>query len=83
MVEKYVTINNKKNTPSILLSIIFLHAWSHFIILDFKMKSFPFIVFYFRWRMLVDSTLEFGNKDCGSFYIFLLYIFNTMILQQS
>ena len=42
-------MNNKENTASILLSIIF---WSHFIVFDFTMKSLPIVVFYFHWRML-------------------------------
>ena len=57
VVKKYVTINNKENTAITLLSIIFLHARSHFIVFDFAMKSLPIIVFYFRWRMLVDSLI--------------------------
>ena len=53
--KKYVTINNKENTPSTLLSIIFLHTRSHFIVFDFTTKSLPITLFHFCWRMLVDS----------------------------
>ena len=43
----------------LLLSIIFLHTRSHFIVFDFTMKSLPIIKFYFCWRMLENSlTLE-------------------------
>ena len=55
---KYVNskeINNKENTASVLLSIIFLHTRSHFIVFDFIMKSLQIIVFNFRWTMLEDS----------------------------
>ena len=55
---KYVNskeINNKENTASVLLSIIFLHTRSHFIVFDFIMKSLQIIVFNFRWTMLQDS----------------------------
>ena len=34
---------------------MFLYTKSDFIISDFKMKSLPIIVFYFRWKMLEDS----------------------------
>ena len=103
-------VNNKENTASILLSIIF---WSHFIVFDFTMKSLLIIMFYFHWRMLAfelsspaplnkknkspkergisnKSTnyvvnvsfqiiynvwkQKFENKNCGSFYIFLVYV---------
>ena len=55
---KYVNskeINNKENTASVLLSIIFLHTRSHFIVFDFIMKSLQIIVFNFRRTMLEDS----------------------------
>ena len=55
IVKIYVTINNKENTASTLLSIIFLQTRSHFIVFDFTMKSLQIVVFYFRWWMLVDS----------------------------
>ena len=62
MVKKYVTINNKENTTSTLLSIMFLHTRSYFIVFDFTMKSLAIIVFYFCWRMLVDTlTFELSN----------------------
>ena len=43
------------NIASTLLSIIFLHNQSHFIVFDFKMKSLSIIVFYFCRRILVDG----------------------------
>ena len=60
--KKYVTINIKENTASTLHSIIFLHTQSHFIVFDFAIKTLLIIVFYFRWRMLVDSLIfELSN----------------------
>ena len=60
--EEYVSTNNKENSASRLLSIIFLHNWSRFIVVDFVMKSVPIIVFYFRCRMLLDSlTFELSS----------------------
>ena len=55
IVKKYVAIYSKENTANILISIIFLHIQSHFIVFDFTIKSLPIIVFYFRCRMLDDS----------------------------
>ena len=93
IVKKCVTINNKENSTSILLSITFVQTQSYFIAFDFTMKSFPIIVFYFRWRLLVDTltlnfqivynvlkivkTKKFKNKNCFFFHIFLLYTLTT------
>ena len=55
IVKKYVTINNKENTASILLLNILVYTKSDFIVFGFTIKSPPIIVFYFRWRMLEYS----------------------------
>ena len=56
--KKYVTINNKENTASILLLNILLYSKSDFIVFDFTMKSLPIIVSYFRWRMEYSLTFQ-------------------------
>ena len=56
IVKKYVTINNKENTASILL--LLLYTKSDFIVFDFTMKSLPIIVSYFRWRMEYSLTFQ-------------------------
>ena len=58
IVKKYVTINNKENTASILLLNILLYTKSDFIVFDFAMKSLPIIVSYFRWRMEYSLTFQ-------------------------